>query len=44
LLPADFTRPDAAPLKAQKSWLREGVEMGIFPEEAAELIDGMYAP
>lgn len=44
LLPADFTWPEAATLKAQKSWLREGVEMGMFPKEAADLIDGMYAP
>jgi ABC-type nitrate/sulfonate/bicarbonate transport system substrate-binding protein len=44
LLPSDFTWPEAATLKAQKSWLREGVEMGMFPKEAAELIDGMYAP
>jgi ABC-type nitrate/sulfonate/bicarbonate transport system substrate-binding protein len=44
LLPSDFTWPEAATLKAQKSWLREGVEMGMFPKESAELIDGMYAP
>jgi ABC-type nitrate/sulfonate/bicarbonate transport system substrate-binding protein len=44
LLPSDFTWPEAATLKAQKSWLREGVEMGMFPKEAAELIDVMYAP
>jgi len=44
LLPADFTWPDAATLKAQKSWLREGVEMGMFEKQAAGLIDGMYVP
>ncbi len=44
LLPADFTWPDAATLKGQKSWLREGVEMGMFAKEAAGLIDAMYAP
>ncbi len=44
LLPADYTWPDASSMKAQKSFLREGVEMGMFPKEAAELIDGMYAP
>jgi len=44
LLLSDFTWPDAATLKAQKSWLKEGVEMGMFPKEAAALIDGMYAP
>ena len=44
LLPADYTWPDAATLKAQKTWLREGVEMGMFVKEAAGLIDGMYVP
>ena len=44
LLPADYTWPDASSMKAQKSFLREGVEMGMFPKEAADLIDGMYAP
>ena len=44
LLPADYTWPDAATLKAQKTWLREGVEMGMFVQEAAGLIDGMYVP
>ena len=44
MLPADFTWPDAPILKGQKSWLREGVEMGVFPKEAADLIDTMYAP
>jgi ABC-type nitrate/sulfonate/bicarbonate transport system substrate-binding protein len=44
LLPADFTWPEATTLNAQKRWLREGVEMGMFPKEAAGLIDGMYAP
>ncbi len=44
LLPADFTWPDAATLKGQKAWLREGAELGMFPKEAAGLIDGMYVP
>jgi ABC-type nitrate/sulfonate/bicarbonate transport system substrate-binding protein len=44
LLPSDFTWPEAATLKAQKGWLREGVEMGMFPKEAEGQIDGMYAP
>jgi ABC-type nitrate/sulfonate/bicarbonate transport system substrate-binding protein len=44
LLPADFTWPDAPTLKGQKAWLREGVELGMFPKEAAGLIDGMYLP
>jgi len=44
LLPADFTWPDAATLKGQKSWLREGVELGMFPKEATGVIDAMYTP
>ncbi len=44
LLPADFTWPDAATLKGEKTWLREGVDLGMFPKEAAGLIDGMYVP
>ena len=44
LLPADFIWPDQPTLKAQKSFLREGVELGMFPKEAAGVIDAMYAP
>jgi ABC-type nitrate/sulfonate/bicarbonate transport system substrate-binding protein len=44
LLPADFTWPDAATLKGQKGWLREGVELGMFPKEATGVIDAMYVP
>jgi len=44
LLPSDFTWPDAPTLKGQKAWLREGVELGMFPKEAAGLIDAMYVP
>ncbi len=44
LLPADFTWPDAPTLRAEKTFLREGVEMGMFAKEAADLIDRMFAP
>jgi ABC-type nitrate/sulfonate/bicarbonate transport system substrate-binding protein len=44
LLPMDFTWPEPATLKGQKTWLREGVEMGMFPKEAEGMIDTMYAP
>ncbi len=44
LLPSDFTWPDAPTLKGQKAWLREGVDLGMFPKEAAGLIDAMYVP
>ena len=44
LLPAEFTWPDAATLKAEKAFLREGVDMGMFAREAADLIDRMFVP
>jgi len=44
LLPAEFMWPDAATLNAAKTLLREGVEMGMFPKEAADLIDRLYLP
>lgn len=44
LLPADFTWPDASSLKAGKSFLREGVEMGMFSKEAVGFIDAMFVP
>lgn len=44
LLPADFTWPDAATLKAGRSFLREGMEMGMFPKEADKFIDPMFVP
>lgn len=44
LLPASFAWPDAASLKALKSFLREGVEMGMFPKEASAAIDPLFAP
>ena len=44
LLPADFKWPDATTLKAGKLFLQEGVEMGMFPKEAAGFIDSMFTP
>lgn len=44
LLPSDFTWPDATSLKALKSYLREGVKMGMFPEKAGGFIDGLFVP
>ena len=44
LLPADFTWPDASTLKAGKGFLREGIELGMFPKEADKFIDPMFVP
>ena len=44
LLPADFKWPEAATLKAEKSWLQQGIELGMFPKESAAHIDAMFTP
>jgi ABC-type nitrate/sulfonate/bicarbonate transport system substrate-binding protein len=44
LLPGDFKWPDAATLKAEKSWLQQGVELGMFTKESSGYIDAMFAP
>jgi ABC-type nitrate/sulfonate/bicarbonate transport system substrate-binding protein len=44
LLPANFKWPDAATLTAEKSWLQQGVELGMFSKESAGFIDVMFAP
>ena len=44
LLPPDFTWPDKANLDIEKKYLRESAEMGIFPKEAAGVIDAMFVP
>ena len=44
LLPADFKWPDAASLKAEKSWLQQGVELGMFTKESSGYIDAMFTP
>jgi ABC-type nitrate/sulfonate/bicarbonate transport system substrate-binding protein len=44
LLPADFKWPDAATMKACKTYLQQGVEMGMFPKEASGHIDAMFTP
>jgi len=31
-------------LKAAKAFLREGVDMGMFPKEAAGYVDALFAP
>jgi hypothetical protein len=44
LLPADFKWPDAATLKAEKSWLQQGIELGMFSKESSGHIDAMFTP
>jgi ABC-type nitrate/sulfonate/bicarbonate transport system substrate-binding protein len=44
LLPPDFSWPDKANLDIEKKYLRESAEMGIFPKEAAGVIDAMFVP
>jgi len=44
LLPPDFKWPDAATLKAEKTWLQEGVELGMFPKESSAHIDALFTP
>jgi len=43
-LPPDFAWPDKANLDIEKKYLRESTEMGIFPKEAAGVIDAMFVP
>ncbi len=44
LLPQDLKWPEASTLKAAKSFLQQGVELGMFPKEAAAHIDAMFTP
>jgi len=44
LLPPDFKWPDPATLKVVQTWLREGVELGMFAKPSAQYIDVMFTP
>jgi len=44
LLPPDFSWPDKTNLDIEKRYLRESVEMGIFPKEGVRVIDAMFVP
>ncbi len=44
LAPADLKWPEPAILQAQKSYLREATELGIFPKEALGFIDQLFVP
>jgi ABC-type nitrate/sulfonate/bicarbonate transport system substrate-binding protein len=42
LLPPEFVWPDKANLEVEKRYLRESVELGIFPKQALGVIDAMF--
>jgi ABC-type nitrate/sulfonate/bicarbonate transport system substrate-binding protein len=44
LLPPDFQWPDKANLDVEKRYLKEGVELGIFPKEGIGVIDALFVP
>jgi len=44
LLPPDFPWPDRANLEVELRYLKEGVELGIFPKEGMAVIDKLFAP
>ncbi|MFQ5850752.1 MAG: ABC transporter substrate-binding protein [Candidatus Binatia bacterium] len=44
LLPPDFRWPDKSNLEAEKRYLKGGIEVGMFPKEAAGVIDKMFVP
>ena len=44
LLPPDFPWPDKANLEVEKRYLKESVELGIFPKEGAGVIDALFVP
>jgi ABC-type nitrate/sulfonate/bicarbonate transport system substrate-binding protein len=44
LLPADFRWPDPATMRAGKTFLREGIEMGLFAKETGSHIDALFLP
>ncbi len=44
LLPPDFAWPDKSNLDVEKKYLKESVELGIFPKEAMGVIDAMFVP
>jgi ABC-type nitrate/sulfonate/bicarbonate transport system substrate-binding protein len=44
LLPPEFPWPDKANLDVEKRYLKESVELGIFPKDAMAVIDAMFVP
>jgi ABC-type nitrate/sulfonate/bicarbonate transport system substrate-binding protein len=44
LLPPNFQWPDKANLDVEKRYLKESVELGIFPKEGFGVIDALFVP
>lgn len=44
LLPPDFPWPDKANMDVEKRYLKESIELGIFPKETAPFVDKLFAP
>jgi ABC-type nitrate/sulfonate/bicarbonate transport system substrate-binding protein len=44
LLPPDFPWPDKANLDVEKRYLKESIELGIFPKQGLGVIDAMFVP
>lgn len=44
LVSADLKWPNPSSLEAQKKYLREGTDLGIFPKEAKDHIDKLFVP
>lgn len=44
LLPPDFAWPDQTNLEIEKRYLKESVELGIFPKAGAGVIDALFVP
>ncbi|MBI3000544.1 MAG: ABC transporter substrate-binding protein [Deltaproteobacteria bacterium] len=44
LLPPDFPWPDRANLEVELRYLKEAVELGIFPKEGMAVIDKLFVP
>ncbi|TAJ75174.1 ABC transporter substrate-binding protein [bacterium] len=44
LAPADLKWPNPSGLEAQRKYLREATDLGIFPKEAKEIVDKLFVP
>ena len=44
LAPADLKWPNPSSVEAQKRYLREATDLGVFPKEAKEVIDKLFVP
>lgn len=42
MFPQDFTWPDADSIRAEETYLSRGTEMGMFPKEAAKIVQKIY--